>query len=43
MTKPSRAHYTLEFKQETACQVDNGQSTAAVARTLGVVNRMLFN
>ena len=43
MTKTSRARYTLEFKQEVARLVENGQSTAAVARTLGVVDQTLFN
>ena len=43
MTKTSRARYTLEFKQEAVRLVDNGQSTAAVARTLGVVEQTLFN
>ena len=43
MTKTSRARYTLEFKQEAVRLVDNGQSIAAVARTLGVVDQTLFN
>ena len=43
MTKTSRARYTLEFKQEAVRLVDNGQSTAAVARTPGVVEQTLFN
>jgi transposase len=43
MTKTSRARYTLEFKQEAARLVENGQSIAAVARTLGVVDQTLFN
>ena len=34
MTKTSRARYMLEFKQEVLKLVDNGQSIAAVARTL---------
>ena len=34
MTKTPRARYTLEFKQEAVRLVDNGQSIAAVARTL---------
>jgi transposase len=42
MTKTSRARYTLEFKQE-AVRLENGQSIAAVARTLGVVDQTLFN
>ena len=43
MAKTSRARYTLEFKQEAARLVENGQSIAAVARTLGVVDQTLFN
>ena len=43
MTKASRARYTLEFKQEAVRLVDNGQSIAAVARTLGVFDPMPFN
>ena len=43
MTKTSRARYTLEFKPEAVRLVDNGQSIAAAARTLGVVDQMLFN
>jgi len=43
MTKTSRARYTLEFKQEAVRLVDGGQSIAAVARTLGVVDQTLFN
>lgn len=43
MTKTSRACYTLEFKQEAVCLVENGQSIAAVACTLGVVDQTLFN
>jgi transposase len=43
MTKTSRARYTLEFKQEAVRLVDNGQSIAAVARMLGVVDQTLFN
>jgi transposase len=43
MTKISRARYTLEFKQEAVRLVENGQSIAAVARTLGVVDQTLFN
>ena len=33
----------LEFKQEAVRLVDNGQSIAAVARTLGRVDQTLFN
>lgn len=34
MTKTPRARYTLESKQEAVLLVDNGQSIAALARTL---------
>jgi transposase len=37
----ARARYTLEFKQEAVRLVEGGQSIAAAARTLGVVD--LFN
>ena len=43
MTKTPRARYTLEFKQEAARLVEAGQSIAAAARTLGVVQQTLFN
>jgi transposase len=43
MTKISRARYTLEFKQEAVRLVENGQSIAAMARTLGVVDQTLLN
>ena len=43
MTKTSRARYTLEFKQEAVRLVKGGQTIAAVARTLGVVDQPLFN
>ena len=43
MTKTSRVRYTLEFKQEAVRLVDNGQSIAAAARTLDVVDQTLFN
>ena len=43
MTKTTRARYTLEFKQEAARLVEAGQSIAAAARTLGVVEQTLFN
>lgn len=42
-TKPARARYTLEFKQEAVRLVEDGQSIAAAARTLGVVDQTLFN
>ena len=38
MTKISRAKYTLEFKQEAVRLADGGQSIAAVARTLSVID-----
>ena len=43
LTKTLRARYTLEFKQEALKLVDRGQTIAAVARTLGVVEQTLFN
>jgi len=39
MTKTTRARYTLEFKQEAVRLVAAGQSIAAAARTLGVVDQ----
>lgn len=39
----TRARYTLEFKQEAVRLVEGGQSIAAAARTLGVVDQTLFN
>jgi len=41
--RKTRARYTLEFKQEAVRLVEGGQSIAAAARTLGVVERTLFN
>jgi transposase len=44
MTKRmTRARYTLEFKQEAVRLVEGGQSIAAAARTLRVVDQTLFN
>ena len=43
MTKSKRGRYTLEFKQEAVRLVESGQSQAAVARSLGVVEQTLFN
>jgi transposase len=43
MTKTVSARYTLEFKQEAVRLVEGGQSIAAAARTLGVVDQTLFN
>jgi transposase len=42
MTKATRGHYTLEFKQEAVRLVESGQSQAA-ARSLGVVEQTLGN
>src|SRR6218665_776889 len=42
MTKTVRTRYTLEFK-EAVRLVHGGQSIAAAARTLGVVEQTLFN
>ena len=39
MTKSRRAQYTLEFKQEAVRLVESGQSIAAAARSLGVVEQ----
>jgi transposase len=38
-----RARYALEFKQEVVRLVEGGQSIAAAARTLGMVDQTLFN
>lgn len=43
MMKTTRARYTLEFKQEAVRLVEGGQSQAAVAKTLGLVEQTLFN
>lgn len=44
MTKTTpRARYTLEFKQAAVRMVEGGQSLAAAARTLGVVDETLLN
>jgi transposase len=43
MTKSKRGRYTLEFKQEAARLVESGQSEAAAARSLGVVEQTLGN
>ena len=43
MTKTSRTRYALEFKQEAVRLLENGQSIATVARTLGVVDQTRFN
>ena len=43
MMKTVRVRYTLEFKQEAVRLVTVGQSIAAAARSLGVVEQTLFN
>src|SRR6266496_2476922 len=43
MTKAARAQYTLEYKQEAVRLVESGQSIAAAARSLRVVEQTLFN
>jgi transposase len=43
MRNAKRARYTLEFKQEAVRLVESGQSIAAAARSLGVVDQTLFN
>ena len=43
MPRTARARYTLKLKQEAARLVDNRQSIAAVARTVGMVDQTLFN
>ena len=43
MAKATRARYTLEFKQEAVRLVKTGQSVAAVARSLDIVEQTLFN
>ena len=43
MRRTVRARYTLEFKQEAVGLVQGGQSIAAPARPLGMVEQTLFN
>lgn len=43
MTKPTRARYTLEFKQEAVRLVEGGQSQSLVAKNLGVAKQTLFS
>jgi transposase len=43
MTRVPRKHYTLEFKQEAVRLVESGQSLAAAARSLEVVEQTLSN
>jgi hypothetical protein len=38
-----RGRYTLEFKQEAARPIESAQSTAAAARSLGVIEQTLGN
>ena len=43
MRNGKRGRYTLEFKQESARLVESGQSQAAAARSLGVVEQTVGN
>ena len=43
MTKSKRVRYTFEFKQEATRLVESGQTIAAAARSLGVVEHTLGN
>ena len=43
MEKARRARYTLEFKQEAVRLIESGQSLAAAARSLGLVEQTLYN
>jgi transposase len=43
MLKATRGRYTLEFKQEAVRLVESGQTMAAAARSLGVVEQTLGN
>ena len=43
MRKGKRGRYTLEFKQEAVRLVESGQTMAAAARSLGVVEQTLGN
>jgi transposase len=43
MEKGKRAKYTLEFKQEAVRLVESGQTLAAAARGLGMVEQTLHN
>ncbi len=43
MRKGTRGRYTLEFKQEAVRLVEWGQTMAAAARSLGVVEQTLVN
>jgi transposase len=41
MMQGTRGRYTLEFKQEAVRLVESGQTMAAAARSLGVVEQTL--
>jgi transposase len=43
MMNSKRARYTLEFKQEAVRLVESGESIAAAARKLNMVDQTLFN
>jgi transposase len=43
MTKAARRRYTFEFKREAVRLVESGQSIAAAARSVGMVEQTLFN
>ena len=43
MERAKRARYTLEFKQEAVRLVETGQTLAAAARSLGLVEQTLHN
>ena len=43
MERAKRAKYTLEFKQEAVRLVESGQTLAAAARSLGLVDQTLHN
>ena len=43
MRNGKRGRYTLEFKQEAVRLVESGQTLAAAARSLGVVEQTLSN
>jgi transposase len=43
MRRGTRGPYTLEFKQEAVQLVESGQTIAAAARSLGVVEQTLGN
>ena len=43
MEKSKRARYTQEFKQEAVRLVESGQSIAATARSLELVEQTLYN